>query len=262
MKLEEFLIWLYISMSGKSLNPWNFFKFLKCPALSNLQAQRFLNIANGERDWEEQAERKIEETTREVSDHDNWPSFALFRFLHADTVTPHSNVSDRCYPAVPGEGWRKVEVLPHVNCARFHSPLLAPIFLALAPGGGNGKPSKYLGASIYPRASGRKREHPKKRQNRDEQRGKKGGKGRRRVLPENSFFAGVIPKNDCWRGGTSLKTGWRKTDLPIGIIRVVIFLENDVSCVSLSEIIIAGTIFSYDGNASVSLHHDNPLSRS
>lgn len=116
---------------------------------------------------EEQAERrKIEETTSEVSDHDNWPSFALFRFLHADTVSPHSNVSDRCYPAVPGEGWRKVEVLPHANCARFHSPLLAPIFLA--PGGGNGKPSKYLGASINPRTSGRERKreresHPRKR---------------------------------------------------------------------------------------------------
>jgi len=36
-----------------------------------------------------------------------------------------------------------------------------------------------------------------------------------------------------------LKTGRRKTDLPIGIIRVVIFLNNDVSRVSLSEIIIA-----------------------
>jgi len=157
--------------------------------------------------------------------------------LHG-TVAPHSNVSDRCYPAVPGEGWRKVEVLPHVNCARFHSPLLAPIFFALAPGGGNGKPSKYLGASIYPRTSGRKREHSKKRQNRDEQRGKKGEKGRRRVLPENSFFASAISKSDCWRD-EDLKTRRRKTDLPIGIIRVVIFLENDVSRVSLSEIIIA-----------------------
>jgi len=133
------------------------------------------------RDAEEQAQRKMEETTSEVSDHDNWPSFALFRFLHADTpVSPCSNVSDRCYPAVPGEGWRKVEVLPHANCARFHPPLLAPIFLAL--GGGNGKPSKYLSASIYPRASGRRREHSSNymRQNRDrdEQRSEK---GRRKV---------------------------------------------------------------------------------
>jgi len=49
--------------------PYNFFKFLKCPALSNLQAQRFLNSER--RNREEQARRKIEETTHEVSDHDN-----------------------------------------------------------------------------------------------------------------------------------------------------------------------------------------------
>lgn len=42
--------------------------------------------------------------------------------MRADTASSHSNVSDRCYPAVPGEGWRKVEVLPHANCARFHPP--------------------------------------------------------------------------------------------------------------------------------------------
>jgi len=42
------VIKLAISMPRKSLNPYNFFKSLKCPAFSNLQAQRFLNVANGE----------------------------------------------------------------------------------------------------------------------------------------------------------------------------------------------------------------------
>lgn len=71
----------------------------------------------------------------------------------------------------------------------------APIFLA--PGGGNGKPSKYLGASIYPRASGRRRERleeeratsTRRNRDRDERGGKKGG---RRVLTKNSSFA-LVP---------------------------------------------------------------------
>lgn len=51
-------------MPRKSLNPYNFFKSLKCPAFSNLQAQQFPNVANGAR-LEEQAERKMGKKRRE-----------------------------------------------------------------------------------------------------------------------------------------------------------------------------------------------------
>lgn len=77
---------------GESLDPYNFLKSSKCSTFSKLQTQRLLNIAIGEITMKRKAERKIEEMTREVSNHDNWPSFALFRFLHADTASPHSNV--------------------------------------------------------------------------------------------------------------------------------------------------------------------------
>lgn len=45
------------------------------------------------------------------------------------------------------------------------------------------------------------------RQNRDRDEREKEGRERetRRVLPENSSFAGAIPKSDCWDEG--LKTG-------------------------------------------------------
>lgn len=49
--------------------------------------------------------RGRKEETFGVLNPDNWPSSPLFRVLHVDTVNPRSNVSDRCYPAVPGEGW-------------------------------------------------------------------------------------------------------------------------------------------------------------
>lgn len=65
------------------------------------------------------------------------------------------------------------------------------------------------------------------------------------------------------RWDEGLKTERRKTDLPIGIIRVVIFLENDVSRVSLSGDHNSVQVRSQnDENASVSLHRDNSLTRS
>lgn len=94
--------------------------------------------------------------------------------------------------------------------------LLAPIFLA--PGSGNGKPSKYLDASIYPRVLGeregkRESEKEKRIEREDSMKGEKTAniegtgkketserleKGRGRILPENSSFAGAIPKSDCF----------------------------------------------------------------
>lgn len=95
--------------------------------------------------------------------------------------------------------------------------LLAPIFLA--PGSGNGKPSKYLDASIYPRVLGeregkRESEKEKRIEREDSMKGEKTRaniegtrkketserleKGRGRILPENSSFAGAIPKSDCF----------------------------------------------------------------
>lgn len=76
----------------------------------------------------------------------------------------------------------------------------------------------------------------RRNRDRDERRGEKGGT----KSPYQKQFlrpgAGAIPKSDCRRDGgdEGLKMGRRKTDLPIGIIRVVIFLENDVARVSLS----------------------------
>jgi len=125
-----------------SLNPRN----VRLSATCKLNDSR-ISRAKWNRDGTEETERKMEETMSEVSNHDNWPSFALFRFLRADTVGPHSwmfriDVIRQFRVKVGGRS----RFLPHANCARFHPPLLASIFLA--PGGGNGKPSKYLSASI------------------------------------------------------------------------------------------------------------------
>lgn len=198
--------WLYVCQ-GESLNSYNFLKSPKCPALSKLQTQRLLNITIGKITVKRKAERKTEETTSEVSNHDNWPSFALFRFLHADTASQHSNVSDRCYPAVPNEGWRKVEVLPHANCARFHPPLLSPIFLASR--GGNGKPSKYLGASIYPRVSGGKREDSANIEGRGEIE-ERWARGERKG--EEKFFPKTVPSPVRFRKATAGGAGRRLKD--------------------------------------------------
>lgn len=85
--------------------------------------------------------------------------------------------------------------------------LLAPIFLA--PGGGNGKPSKYLDASIYPRVSDGERKGDREREKFRERRRisrateRQGRarveKGRGRIPSENSSFVGAIPKS--WTGG-------------------------------------------------------------
>lgn len=63
-------IYIYICQ-GKSLNPYNFLKSPNCPTFSKLQTQRLLNIAIGEIMVKRKADRKIEETTSEVSNHDN-----------------------------------------------------------------------------------------------------------------------------------------------------------------------------------------------
>lgn len=115
--------------------------------------------------------------------------------------------SDRCYPAVPNEGWRKVEVLPHANCARFHPPLLAPIFLASR--GGNGKPSKYLSASIYPRVSGRKRQDSANIEGRREIE-ERWARGERKG--EEKFFPKTVPSPVRFRKATAGEAGRRLKD--------------------------------------------------
>lgn len=164
-------ICIYICQ-GKSLNPYNFLKSSKCLAFSKLQTRRLLNIAIGEITVKRKAERKIEETTR----YQTMIIDPLLLCSGSCTLIQPARTrmfSDRCYPAVPNEGWRKVEVLPHANCARFHPPLLVPIFLASR--GGNGKPSKYLGAYLPARVRWKETRFGKyKRQKRDRREMSKG----------------------------------------------------------------------------------------
>lgn len=65
-----------------SLNPRNVWLSVSCSTTSEYRDRR----NHGETKGGEKNRRN------EVSNHDNWPSFALFRFLHADTASPHSNV--------------------------------------------------------------------------------------------------------------------------------------------------------------------------
>jgi len=64
--------------------------------------------------------------------------------------------------------------------------LVAPIFFA--PGGGNGKPSKYLGASIYP-ARQVERDDAKERE-----REREGGERRRRKARDEKGEEEFLPK--------------------------------------------------------------------
>lgn len=141
----------------------------------------------------------------------------------------------------------------------------APIFLA--PGGGNGKPSKYLGASIYPRASGRRRERleeeratgTRRNRDRDERRGQERGT----KSPYQKQFlrpgAGAIPKSDCQKGwgdeGLKMGRGGKPTCLS-GLLESLFFSKTTSPAFpSRGDDNSAQVRFTRSGeNASVSLH--------
>jgi len=95
--------------------------------------------------------------------------------------------------------------------------LVAPIFFAL--GGGNGKPSKYLGASIYPaRQVERDDTKERKREREREREAANTGKGkleikreRKSSCSESGSSAAVISKGDCRKSGRKLKDGGEKS---------------------------------------------------